>query len=241
MPANLPSKISSTHAVSIGWFRAFAVVFAFLLACQAFWILAPELSRPLLITFPRDADSAADLTESRSAAHLAAQLGAVRGDLWAQEALTYSGLFRRDGQNKTTDDTVTAEEVRNAAERALVFAPHDARIWLVLASIDSRFDWLNEKAAAALRMSYYTGPNEVDLIPARLLLSLSSPAISDKDFQPLVVHDLRTIVTRRPELKSAVSDAYSYASPEGQHFVRDTLKDLDPNLLSTLPQKRRGD
>jgi hypothetical protein len=88
-------------------------------------------------------------------------------------------------------------------------------------------------------MSYYTGPNEVELIPSRLMLSLTLPAISDADFQPLVAHDLRTIVMRRPELKPEIANAYRYASPEGQKFVRDTLKDLDPNLLSSLQQGPR--
>jgi hypothetical protein len=164
----------------------------------------------------------------------------VRGDLWAQDALTY-GEFRGPGQATRKDDVRSAEEARAAAERALLFAPHDARIWLALANIYSTFDRLNAKASAAARMSFYTGPNEVQLIPARLQLALSSPAISEKDFQQLVAHDLRTIVSRKPDLKPAILDAYQYASPEGQQFVRDTLKDLDQNLLSSLPQTRRGD
>jgi hypothetical protein len=70
------------------------------------------------------------------------------------------------------------------------------------------------------------------------LLSATLPAISEKDFQDLVAHDLRIIVNRKPELKPAVLDAYRYASPEGQQFIPDTLKGLDPNLLSNLQQKR---
>jgi hypothetical protein len=220
----------------MGGFRAVVMVFAVFLACQAFWILAPELSRPSLIASPHDTASAPDLTANRKAAHLAAQFGMVRGYLWAQDALTY-GEFRRGEQT----DARSAEEARDAVEKALLFAPHDARIWLALANINSRLGGLDEKAFAALRMSFYTGPNEVQLIPTRLLLSLASPAISDKGFQQLAVHDLRTIVTRKPELKPAISNAYQYASPGGQQFIRDTLKDLDPNLLSSLPQKRPGD
>lgn len=224
----------------MGGFRAVVIIFAVLLACQAFWILAAELSRPSLIASPHDQASGSDLTVNRRAAHLAAQFGIVRGDLWAQNALTY-GEFGRGEQTNTADNVRAAEEARRAAKKALLFAPYNARVWLALANIDSRFGRFNEKASAALRMSFYTGPNEVQLIPTRLLLSLASPAISDKDFQPLVVHDLRTIVTRKPELKPAISNAYQYASPEGQEFIRDALKDLDPNLLSILPQKRLGD
>jgi len=237
MPVPSPPKINTQRGTSAGRFFAPAFIFAVVLALQAFWILAAELSRPPYISFPSDAESTADLAANRNAAHLAAKFGIVRGDLWAQDALTYSDVFRREEQSNAVDAT-TVQEARNIAERALAFAPHDARIWLVLASVVSRFDWLNGKASAALRMSYYTGPNEVALIPFRLMLSLTSPAISDKDFQQLVAHDLRTIVNRRPELKSAVANAYRSASPEGQQFIRDTLKGLDPNLLSNLAQKR---
>jgi hypothetical protein len=238
MPADRSPKISPPE--SMGTFRAVVIIFAVLLACQAFWILVPELSRPPLIAFPHDKASAPNLTANHSAAHLAAQFAMVRGDLWAQDALTYGG-FRGGEQTDGGDDVGTVADARNATERALLFAPHDARIWLALANIDSKFDRRNEKASAALRMSFYTGPNEVELIPARLQLALSLPAISDKDLQQLVTHDLRTIVTRRPELKPAISNAYQSASLEGQQFIQDVLKDLDPNLLSTLPQKRRGD
>ncbi|HMJ49698.1 MAG TPA: hypothetical protein VK440_03905 [Burkholderiales bacterium] len=233
MPVTSPPKINTQQGTFAGFFAP-AFIFAVVLACQAFWILAAELSRPPLIPFL--SDTAADLAANRNAAHLAAKFGIVRGDLWAQDALTYSDVFRREEQSNAVDAT-TVQEARNIAERALAFAPHDARIWLVLASVVSRFDWLNGKASAALRMSYYTGPNEVALIPFRLMLSLTSPAISDNDFQQLVAHDLRTIVNRRPELKPAVANAYRSASPEGQQFVRDALKDLDPNLLSGLAQK----
>jgi hypothetical protein len=233
-----PPKITTEHATSIGWFRGFASIFAFVLACQAFWILAAEFSRPRLVG---PGESAADLATNRSAVHRAAQLGVVRGDLWADDALTYSNVLHRNERDKAADDVTAIQEARDVAERALAFAPHDARIWLVLAGLNSKLDRLNGKASAALRMSYYTGPNEVALIPPRVLLSLTLPVISDKDFQLLVAHDLRTIVTRRPDLKPAISNAYQYASPEGQQFIRDTLKDLDPNLLSSLPEKRRGD
>ena len=224
----------------MGGFRAVVIIFAVFLGCQAFWILASELSRPSLSASPHDKASASDLTVNRKAAHLAAQFGMVRGDLWAQDALAY-GEFVRGEQTNGTDTVRAAEEARDAAEKALLFAPHDARIWLALANIDSRLGGPSERASAAVRMSFYTGPNEVELIPARLQSSLSLSAISDKDFQQLVAHDLRTIITRKPELKPAISNAYQHASPEGQQFIRDALKDLDPNLLSTLPQKRPGD
>ena len=237
--SSFPKISHPTHTIGYRWFRGLVCIFAVVLACQAVWILAAEFSRPPAVAFPTDPESAADAAANRSAAHLAAQLGIIRGDLWAEDALTYSDVLRHDEENSTVaKDSNAIEQARKVAERTLALAPHDARIWLVLASIDSRFDWLNGKASAALRNSYYTGANETALIPTRLFLSLSLPVISDSDFQQLVRHDLRTIVTHKPEMKSAIVNAYQNALPEGQQFARDALKELDPNLLSNTPQKQ---
>ena len=233
MPVNSSPKINTQRSSSTAWFRGLTFIFAVILGCQAFWLLAAELSRPQSITFP--AEATADVTANRTAAHRAAELGVIRGDLWADNALTYADVFSPAGTTqKTTADSNTVQQARDIAERALSLAPHDARIWLVLASIVSRFDWLNGKASAALRMSYYTGPNEIALFPSRLLLAVTLPAISDKDFQELVAHDLRIIVNRKPELKPAILNAYHSASPGGQQFMRDTLKGLGLKSLVEL-------
>lgn len=83
-------------------------------------------------------------------------------------------------------------------------------------------------------MSYYTGTNETELIPFRLLLAVRSNAIADLDFQQLVRHDIRTIVTRKLELKPAILTAYQNAFPNGQKFLEETLEEIDPSLLAKL-------
>jgi hypothetical protein len=239
MPVKSSPKINTQRYGSTGWFRGFTFIFSVILGCQAFWLLAAELSRPESITFPAAPEASANATVNRSAAHRAAEFGLIRGDLWADNALTYADVFSPAGPTqKPTGDSNTVQQARDVGERALSLAPHDARIWLVLASIVSRFDWLNGKASAALRMSYYTGPNEIKLVPSRLMLAVTLPAISDKDFQELVARDLRIIINRKAELKPAILNAYRSATPEGQQFIRDTLKELGSNLLSNLQQMR---
>jgi hypothetical protein len=216
-------------------FRAAALVLAFVLACQAMWILKAEFYRPALPVFPANSQAAGAAAAQRSAATLAASVGVVRGDLWAECALTYLGLFWNDNQDKVSPQTPeTIQRAREVADRALRYSPHDARIWLDLASIDSRLDWLNGKAAAALRMSYYTGANETELIALRLPLAVRSEALGDKDFQQLVNHDFRVIVARKPELKPVILMAYRDALPTGQQFIEQTLTEIDPTLLAGL-------
>jgi hypothetical protein len=218
-----------------GLFRGIALTFAFVLGCQATWILDSEFYRPALPGFPDNPQAAATAAANQKRAALAASLGVIRGDLWAEDALTYLDLFLKDDRGDArVQDSDTINRARDVANRALTLAPHDARIWLLLAAIDSRSSSLNRKASAALRMSYYTGANEIELIPLRLLLAARSDALGDKDFQQLVRHDIRTVVTRKPELKPAIVAAYRDAPPLGRQFIEDTLEDIDPALRARL-------
>ncbi len=230
-----PKLGSSRPVKSYGWFRGAMLVLAFALACQAFWILAAEFFRLSSVGFPTSSQSAAVAIANRDDANIAASIGYLRGDLWADDVLTYPSAYQiHEKDNLSTNNSPPIEQVRDIAERALSFAPHDSRIWLVLANIDSRFDWLNKKASNDLRMSYYTGANEVELIPLRLSLAVSFSDISDVDFQQLVRHDISIIITRKPELKSAIQDAYRYALPDGRRFIETTLNEMDPTLLSKI-------
>jgi len=237
---DLPRIVGGPAVSTTGyrWFRGLAILFAIVLAGFASWIMAAELLRPISVAFPTDPEAASNFSQNRIAARRAARAGVVRGDLWGEYALTYSDVFRREDRSAaTTQNSAMVQQSHDIAERALALAPYDARIWLLLAGLRSRFDWLNGKASSAVRMSYYTGANEIALIPVRLALALSLPSITDKDFQQLVTRDLRIAVTRHAELKPAILTAYKYALPEGQEFVRSALKDLDPNLLTQRPQK----
>lgn len=229
-------SIRSNTPASHYLFRSTVLLFAFVLGCQATWILTAEYSRSSSRDFAGDAQAAT--AANRKAAALAASFGIIRGDLWGEYALTYLNLVQRVGPDSgNVQVSKTAEQAREVADRALALAPHDARIWLVLAGIDAQFGSLKHKPAAALQMSYYTGANETELIPLRLRLAVNSNALADKDFQQLVRHDIHTIVTRKPELTPAILAAYRDALPFGQQFLEETLKEIDPALLARLAPK----
>src|SRR5712692_7253780 len=205
-----------------GWFRRAILAFAALLGLQATWILVAELTRPALPAFAPDAEAAAAAATRRSAATVAARLCCVRGDLWADCALTYTDLFWRENRNPARADTSKMfEEAHDIAERALILAPHDARIWLILAVLNARLDWLTHGAAASLKMSYYTGTNEIALIPLRLLIAIHSDVFIDSELQQMLRRDVRPIVTRHPQLKPAIATAYRDAPPAGKRFLRE--------------------
>lgn len=238
---DVPKILNSPAGNTTGyrWLRRVVFSLSIALACSAIWILVAELVRPAPIAFPTNPDASSDPAADRVAAHRAAEAGIVRGDLWAEDALTYSDIFRHE-DGKVADfykNSGAIQQAYRATERALALAPGDARIWLLLSGLRSRFDSAKANASSAMLMSFYTGRNETELLPVRLLLALSLPSISDKDFQQLVSHDLRLIITQHAELKPAILTAYQLALPEGQQFLRDTLKGLDPTFLTKLPQK----
>jgi hypothetical protein len=194
------------------------------LGVHAMWILAAELSRPAVPARSLDADTAAQLPASRAAAAEAARMGHVRGDLWVSYALTYAELV--------WNETASAEMIQAAlaaSKRAVALAPHEGRIWVLLASLHSHAS--TSKVAALLRMSYYTAPNEVAVIPVRLLVAARSNALSDGELRELVKWELRSITTHKPDLKPAIKAAYRAASPVARRFLEGSLQDLDPSLL----------
>ena len=214
------------------WLRTAIFTFAMVLGLQAAWILATELSRRATIIDPASVEEGTGDSPYQIAASRAARFGLVRGDLWAESALSFVNLSPT-GFSSTVDlsRSETVENVRTKAKQALRYSPHDARIWLVLATLDSQSSARDSRVAASLRMSYYTGANEIELIPLRLLVLARSDALTNDDLKQLVYHDIRNVITRAPQLKYTIITAYREASPVGRQLLNQILAELDPTLL----------
>ena len=214
-------------------FRGAALAAALFLGFQAAWVLVPEFYRLPKSNTSIAKYSNAFTTRDLDNASFAATFAMIRGDLWSELALAV--LHQRPADRERGDAPI--DRTREIADRAIALAPYNGGVWLVIASVNSRFDWLNRKATAALRMSYYTAANETELIPLRLSLAIQFVGLSDSDFQELVRHDIRTIVTHRPELKPAIVATYRGAPPIGRQFIEDSIKEIDPALLEGLHKK----
>ena len=213
------------------WLRSVAGLLACILALQAAWVLAFEFARSPLLHDDAMRSAGASAAEQRRAV-MAASIGLMRGDLWADAALAFL-----NPASPADLAPAAVEQLRAAASRALALAPHDARIWIVLALADSRFDWLNGNASAAVRMSYYTGPNETRLIPLRLSLAAHSSALAEADFQQLFRRDLRIAAANGAGVQHAIAAAYRDAPPNAKHLIEETLDDIDPSLAARLRLK----
>jgi hypothetical protein len=166
-----------------------------------------------------------------------APLGLLPGDLWPDFALTYSKIaWPLDRRT----NPATAQELKQAqdiAKRALRGSPHDARLWLLLAALDTRIASSNhqqsKEAVDALKMAYYTAPNDVSLSPYRLMLAVRPDVLADEELQQLVRSELRVLLDREPQSKLAIIFAYRDASPTAKRLIEDAVAGRDPQLLGS--------
>jgi len=188
-------------------FRLSTLLFAVVLGFQSAWLLLAEFSRVK--------------------AKWAAEIGAIRGDLWAQSAFTYADLMQGDAGG----DARLAQAL-SSLDRALVYAPLQSSAWLMLAALASRYQLPGVDAKEAVKMSYYTGPSELDLMPLRLRIATHSDAFSDIELRDSISREVRLLITHKE--KSAIIAAYSAAPSAGRQFIEQTVREIDPSTVESL-------
>jgi hypothetical protein len=214
-------------------FRLITLLFAVLLFIQCIWLLLAEFSRPGIDRLPTDVSAADIAAQKRDAAIWAASIGVIRGDLWADSAFTYTNLILDESRDSwTADITPTLGRARAISERAVDLAPTQFGAWLVLAGLAARYPSPGFTATEALKMSYYTGPSEPDLVPLRLRIATYSDVLTDIELRQFATRDLRLLLARHE--KSAIAVAYNAASPPGKRFIEQTVGEIDPSALVFL-------
>ncbi|MGY3075038.1 hypothetical protein ACVWZZ_001409 [Bradyrhizobium sp. LM6.10] len=94
-----------------------------------------------------------------------------------------------------------------------------------------------------LKMSYYTAPNDLDLLPLRLSVALATDAVvRELEFRDLIKRDVSLVVTRGSAIRPALVTAYRSASTEGKIYLESLISELDPTYLDNMraPRSRQG-
>jgi hypothetical protein len=214
-------------------FRLVTLLFAMLLGIQSVWLLLAELSRPDISQLPTNAASAATARNKRMKATWAARIGAIRGDLWAESAFTYADLMWDDVGGGTT-----LAQARSSLEHALIDAPDQPSAWLLLAVLGSRHQAPGIDPKEALRMSYYTGPSELELMPMRLRVAVRSDAFSDIELRDAISREVRLLFAHQQ--KPAIVAAYNTAPSVGKQFIEQTIREIDPSAAESLRASAQG-
>jgi hypothetical protein len=209
-----------------------AAIFAAILGLAATWLLLVELVRPDWSRLPIDGSPAKAAVAPAGVAAIAAWIGLIRGSLWADYAEALAPNLAASTGRDSPAMLAALNSARVAAVRAVELAPHESRAWLLIAAVDV-FD-SRRNVAGPLKMSYYTGPNELSLIPLRIATTVRSAAIAEPEVQVLAAGEIRTILTHNPDLKRFLIAAYRSALPEGKRFIEGQVSELDPALLTSL-------
>jgi hypothetical protein len=222
------TELPRTNVLRIG-----LAAFGGLLVLGAVWLLATELLRKAPAQFVWNRDQAAASVTTGSAA--AGYLGTVRGDVWLEDGLAnWTGFLAKSGSGSPDAEKFAA--ARAALARAARLAPHDARVWLVLAAAETRVSASPDAIAGALKMSYYTGSNEFALIPLRVGLA-AQPNLGDAELRILLENEIRTIA-QQASLRPALAQAYRYASADAQRTLREVVGGIDARLASDMQAVR---
>ena len=210
--------------------RSVILAFAAILLLHSIWLLLAQTSKPSLDELPTDLRSADAAAAENGGAMWAASIGVVRGDLWAVAAFTDAHLLWGESTNPPTQQVI--DQAQRVLDRTIRYAPHRASAWLLLAALSVRYRWTRPTPAEALRMSYYTGPNELPLVPLRLLLTGAASPAEDLELQDFVNRDLRLLLARQD--KTAILQAYQRAIPAWQSFMAQSLRQMDPGFTDSL-------
>jgi len=213
--------------------RLTTLLFALLLGFQSVWLLLAELYRPGIYQLPTDAAAAVDARNGRDDAARAAKIGALRGDLWAESAYTYAYLLFSNTTERANEDLArTLAQAGLTQDRAIEDAPWQSGTWLLRAGLALRYPSLGFDALQALKMSYYTGPSEKDLMPLRLRMAAQLDPSGDIEVRQFISRDLRLFFAQNQ--KTTIIDAYNAGSPSGKRFIEQTVRDVDPSALDWL-------
>jgi hypothetical protein len=212
--------------------RLATLLFALLLGIESAWLVLADSFRSGIKRLPTDAAAATAARTKRPDATSAAEAAVIRGDLWAEAAFTYADLLWSDA--KPGDGLLTQEvaSARSALDHALDHGPHQSGAWLLRAGLASRYSLLGVNAQEALKMSYYTGPSEQDLMPLRLRIAMLSEAFSDSELNELIERDVRLLFSHQK--KSPIASAYNAASPAGKRFIEQAVGKIDPTAIKSI-------
>ena len=207
--------------------RQLLMVFSLVIAAEGLWVLIPQLLNPSTNVSIGKRDEAACSADAVRRSELAARIGAIRGDLWANYFYCLYSPNIRDDKSYLSSDA--AANALKACDRALSAAPVSPILWALCARAcsSSRLDCTGR----FIRMSFYTGPYVKAAASARLDAAVRLDLTKDPEIEAFVIGDIRLMLTERPALKSEVLAAYNAALPQNRLILSSAITETDSSLL----------
>jgi hypothetical protein len=216
-------------------FRVAAIVVAVLTALYSSASLFSEVFSLPAPRLPADPSKIVS-RPINSTARWAATISPFRSDLDANYALTEALMTLRPENAVLSAEQVQKNgDSQESVTRVLKAAPYNSALWLVLALLRAQQRNLGGRPLVeALKMSYFTAPNDAQMMPLRLYAATHTDALADSDLQELARGDVRLMLTRQSDLKTSVLSAYRAGSSLGKKFIEDAAQSIDPEFASLL-------
>jgi hypothetical protein len=211
-------------------FRLFAFLILMFLGGFSFSNLAAEFLRPIPASLP-SRTSAAPTAEQISSARKASAIAPFRSDLKADYAVAFADQTLKSEYVRGAPAEETAQ---NTVKSALKIGPHDSRMWLILALLQTQSNLGDSLIAESLKMSYLTGPNRADLIPIRLDTVTLHQSLNDGDLRELARGDVRIVLTKLPDQRPTLVSDYLRGSSVGKTFLEESARMFDPKFADSL-------
>jgi hypothetical protein len=218
--------------IAIWKFRLLALVSAVFVGGISLANLIAELRRPMPLPLPFG-NQISPTPEQLSAAAAASTVAPFRSDLLAEQASAAATRLLKSSVKGQPEK----ESAEYAIKATLRVAPHNSRMWLLLAMVQASNNPADPFIAESLKMSYLTGPNQAEIIPSRLSVVTASNALRDPDLGDLARSDVRALLTQLPEQRQTLVSDYAAASEAGKKFLDQSVAAVDPAFSDKLRKK----
>jgi hypothetical protein len=215
----------------IGKFRLCVAIAVLVVGGSSICNLLAEYERPAPFPIPISRNANASPMARIVSAEQAAAIAPFRSDLKAQHALA---LTNQSLASQGSLQSNNNENAQSATRDAIKLGPHGADMWLALALLQAQRNIGDPQIAESLKMSYFTGPNQKDLVPSRLDIATVTNVLSDSDLKELATGDVRAILLRYPDQRQFLIGDYFRGSAVGKTFLEETVKSVDPQFLDAL-------
>ena len=83
-----------------------------------------------------------------------------------------------------------------------------------------------------LKLSYYTGPSEQELVPLRLEPAIRLESFSDFEMRQFISRDIRLLLSQKQD--ATIAKIYNAASTNAKSFMEQTIRDIDPSAVDKI-------
>jgi len=130
------------------------------------------------------------------------------------------------------------DEARHTIARYLSLVPTDGALWALQAQLAAANKPQDQEIADLLKMSYFTAPNDPQLMPLRLAVAVRTKALSDPVLETLAAGDVRAILLRRKDLADGLIETSRDATDVGRASLQRLVDAIDPQFGASLNAQR---